>query len=248
MNHIIGFSGGIASSVVAKIVLKKFPTATTLLYHSTKTEPADNDRFRMDVSNYLNTPIVDDSDGRDIWQVFEDEGYLGNGRNTMCSRILKQERSLAYLLAHKPATLYIGFTSDEWDRAQRTYARYLKYGIEVKFPLIEDKISKDECFHMVTNCWNLRPPDMYRWSNHANCIPCIKGKKTYFGLLFMFEREAWERTKAAEEAYGHTIFTESGSLSEEKSSCIRLAKKWLHKTDVEKRQLSLFTLPCECSS
>jgi len=113
--HVIGFSGGIASSVTASLVLHDHPEAV-LLFHDTKTEPHDNDRFRADVAEYLQRPITEDSDGRDIWQVFEDEGYLGNGRNTMCSRILKQERSQAFLQAHQPAVLYIGFTIDEYHR------------------------------------------------------------------------------------------------------------------------------------
>jgi hypothetical protein len=246
MKHVVGFSGGIASSVVSKIVLKEHPGSTTFLYHSTHTEPPENDRFRNDVSNYLGIPILEDSDGRDIWQVFEDQGYLGNGRNTMCSRILKQERSLKWLLDNKPSTLYIGFTVDEWDRAQRVFARYKRHAIDVKFPLIEQKIGKEECFHRVKNCWGITPPEMYKWSKHANCIPCIKGKKEYFGLLYMFEREAWQRTSDAEEEYGHTIFTEAGSLREELQNCLRLANKWLQKSDGEKRQTSLFSMPCEC--
>lgn len=246
MNHIVGFSGGIASSVTASLVLRDHPDAV-LLYHSTKTEPADNDRFRADVSHYLGAPITEDSDGRDIWQVFDDEGFLGSGRNTMCSRILKQERSLSYLKAHSLATLHIGFTVDEWVRAQRTFARYAQHNIEVRFPLIEQRIGKDECFHRVTKCWGLRPPQMYEWADHANCIPCVKGKKAYWGLIYMFERDAWERASAYEEKFGHTIFTEAGSLEEELQNCLRLAKKYLQRKDGEHRQQELFALPCECA-
>ena len=246
MNHIIGFSGGIASSVTSSLVLREHPDAV-LLFHDTKTEPEDNDRFRQEVSQYLKTPITNDSDGRSIWEVFEDAGFLGNGRNTPCSRTLKQERSLSYLQEHAPATLYIGFTADEYRRAQRTFSRYAKYGIDVRFPLIEEQVSKEECFHRVTNCWNIRPPQMYEWAEHANCIPCIKGKKAYWGLIYRFERAAWEKASMYEEKFGHTIFTEAGSLHEELSNCLRLAERYLQKKDGERRQESLFTLPCECS-
>ena len=43
MKHIIAFSGGAASAVIAQVVTRKCPGAV-LLYHSTKTEPSDNDR------------------------------------------------------------------------------------------------------------------------------------------------------------------------------------------------------------
>lgn len=245
-NHIVGFSGGAASAVCAKIVVDSCD-AVTLLFHNTYTEPKDNDRFRAEVAKFLLLPITEDSDGRNIWELFEESGYLGNGRNTMCSRILKQERSLNYLLNHQPAILYIGFTMEEYRRAQRTYARYRKYNIEVKFPLIEQKIGKKECLHRVENCWGIKLPSMYEWASHANCIPCIKGKKAYWGLVHLFERKAWERAVQAEKKFGKTIFTEAGSLTDELDNCQRLAKKYLEKTAANRMQTELFEFPCDCA-
>lgn len=247
MNHVVGLSGGAASAVMAKIVADANPGNTILLFHDTKTEPADNDRFRSDISNFLNLPITDYSDGRDIWQVFKDEGILGNGRNTPCSRILKQERSMDFLLKHQPATIYIGFTVEEWQRAQRTQARYATKGIEAKFPLLQQGITKDDCHSRIKNCWGIATPKNYAWAEHANCIPCVKGKMAYWGLIYMFEREAWERAARAEEEFGHTIFTESGSLREELFKCLWLAKKYLRKRDAKNSQTLLFDTPCECA-
>jgi len=247
VNHVVGFSGGCASSVMAKIVADENPRSTILLFHDTKTEPADNDRFREEISEYIGLPITEDSDGRDIWQLFRDEGYLGSGRNTMCSRVLKQERSLSWLKANQPAILYIGFTVEEWRRAQRTFARYAKHGIEVRFPLVDQKITKDECLHRVQNCWGIDLPLMYKWADHANCVPCVKGKKAYWGLIYMFEREAWETASKMESEFGRTIFTEAGSLKEELGNCLRLAKKYLAKKDMKERQGELFDMPCECA-
>ena len=249
MKHVVGFSGGAASSVTAKIVRDTYGAENTvLLFHDTKTEPADNDRFRADVSAFLGVPITDDSDGRDIWGVFQDEGILGNGRNTPCSRILKQERSMAYMKANQPAVLYIGFTAEETDRAQRTFARYAAQDVEVRFPLVEQGISKDECLHRVQTCWGLKLPQLYAWADHTNCIPCVKGKKAYWGLLHMFEREAWEKAAAAEDEFGHTIFTEAGSLREELNDCLRLADLYLRKKQAKRDQRDLFEFPCECAT
>jgi hypothetical protein len=247
VKHIVGYSGGAASAVVAKIVKDKYPDDTILLFHDTMTEPEDNKRFREEFASFIDAEIIDKSDGRNIWQVFEDEGYLGNGRNTMCSRILKQELSLEYLKKSQPAILYIGFTMEEHMRAQRVTARYMKHGIEVKFPLIEQKITKEECHHRIENCWNIRTPKNYEWAEHANCIPCIKGKKAYWGLIYMFEREAWQVASDYEEKFGQTIFTEAGSLKDEIGNCLRLANKYLEKRKAEKDQISLFDFPCECA-
>jgi len=247
MKHVVGFSGGVASSVMAKIVAEEHPEDTVLLYHSTNTEPEDNDRFRKDVSGYIGVPITEDSDGRNIWELFADEKYLGNGRNTPCSRILKQERSLRYLQSHLPAQLYIGFTLEEYRRAQRTYARYSQRHIEVRFPLIENKLTKDECLHRVENCWGLKLPQIYSWAEHANCIPCIKGKKAYWGLIYMYERAAWDRASQAEKDFKCTIFTEAGTLEQELNNCLRLARLYLAKKKQGRMQLSLFEFPCECA-
>lgn len=246
LKHIVAFSGGLASAVTAKIVADQYPENTIFLYHSTFTEPLDNDRFRQQVANYIGLPITEDSDGRNIWQVFDDEGYLGSGRNTPCSRILKQKKSWAFVKNCMPAILYMGFTVEEWRRAQRTLARYAQGGIGVKFPLIEQKITKRECEEKVTKCWGLKKPQMYDWANHANCIPCIKGGKAYWGLIYMFERKAWEKANQMEKKFGHTIFTKHGSLEEELDNCLRLAKKYMAGKKDTESQGELFEYPCEC--
>lgn len=250
MKHVIGFSGGAASAVTAKVVQEQYGKweEVVLLFHDTKTEPADNDRFRDDVARFLGIPITHDSDGRDIWQVFRDEGMPGNGRNTPCSRILKQERSMAYMKANRPAALYLGFTCEEVRRAHRTFARYAASGIEVRFPLIERNIGKAECLHRVENCWGLSLPKLYAWADHANCIPCVKGKKAYWGLIYKFERDAWARAADAEDEFGHTIFTESGSLRDELSECLSLADEYLAKKAGKRAQGDLFDFPCECAT
>ena len=151
------------------------------------------------------------------------------------------------MLSNQPAILYIGFTVEEWRRAQRTIARYKVKGVDVKFPLIEQKIGKEECLHRVQNCWNINLPEMYKWASHANCIPCVKGKKAYWGLIYMFERQAWNRAVQAEEKFGKTFFTEAGSLIQELGNCLRLAKKYLDNKDAANSQIELLDFPCECA-
>jgi len=244
VNHIVAFSGGLASAVVAKIVSDK--VGVTLLFHDTKSEPEDNNRFRFEVSQYLGIPITEISEGRNIWQLFKDSGYLGNARNTMCSRILKQELSMKYCKEHKPCVIYFGFTVDEYRRAQNVLSRYAQKGIEAKFPLIEQQISKEECRHRIENCWGIRPPAMYEHFNHANCMPCIKGKLGYWGLVYKYEHEAWDRAVQAEREHGHTILTDGRSLLVAKDDCIRVAENQEGKRNAGELQESLFEYPCEC--
>jgi len=248
MTHIVAFSGGIASAVVAKIVADSNDHADVVfLYHDTKTEPVDNDRFRSEVSKFVGIPITEVSDGRDIWQIFKDNKYLGNARNTMCSRILKRELSMEYCRNNKPCIIYFGFTPEEYRRAQNVVSRYAQEGIEARFPLIEQKISKDECRHRVENCWGIKPPVMYKHFNHANCMPCIKGKLAYWGLVYKYERKAWDRAVQAEKEHGHTILTDGRTLIEAKDECLRVVEKYEKKKEAGKLQDSLFEFPCDCA-
>jgi len=250
--HVCAFSGGAASAKMSQLVIDEYADGghVELLFHDTKTEDDDTYRFAHEISSYLCKCIRNDSDGRNIWEVFKDEGYLGNGRNTMCSRILKQERSMNYLKKlrerREDPILYVGFTPDEWGRAQNVTARYNVEGFEVRFPLIDETISKKQCHQEITECWGIPLPRMYKHYNHANCMPCVKGKKAYWGLVYKFNIEAWDRAVQAEEEHNQTIFTEAGSLTEELENCLRLAGKYLNKQADEKAQESLFDTPCEC--
>lgn len=247
MKHIVAFSGGAASAVVASLVKKQYPESTILLYHSTKTEPDDNDRFRLEVADFLKATITEDSDGRDIWQLFDDENYIGDSHLTLCSRILKRERSLAFCQKNMPAMVYFGYSMEETDRAQRTFARYAQYGIDARFPLIEQRISKDECLHKVQDCWGIKLPEMYEWAEHANCIPCVKGGMAYWGIIAIKYPDVFAKAMNYEEKFGHHILHD-GFLSEEKSHCLELARAYLAKKDGKQRQGSLFSMPCECGN
>ena len=73
--HIVGFSGGLASAVTANIVADANP-CTILLYHDTKTEPPDNDRFRAEVVRALDeVPQV-----REAGRLKDDGRLLRNSR------------------------------------------------------------------------------------------------------------------------------------------------------------------------
>jgi 3'-phosphoadenosine 5'-phosphosulfate sulfotransferase (PAPS reductase)/FAD synthetase len=53
IKHVVMFSGGAASSVMAKIVADKYPGDTILLHTPTGAEHEDADRFRAQVANYI---------------------------------------------------------------------------------------------------------------------------------------------------------------------------------------------------
>lgn len=233
MKHVVKFSGGVASAVMAKIVANE-QSNVILLYHSTKTEPPDNDRFRKEVATYIGLPITEVSDGRDIWEVFEDEKFLGNQRLAPCSRILKQEIGDTWIKENLPCKVYFGYTIEEKRRAQQITSRIETLGASVGFPLIEQGLSKDDCFRQVKS-WGVRLPQMYSWAGHANCVPCVKGGLAYWGEVYLNAPDAWEKAAAAEEKFGRQILKTSryGTLREELPHCLELAAKRRDKKETQ---------------
>lgn len=246
VRHVVAFSGGAASAVVAEIVTKEHPDTTTLLFHDTRTEPADNYRFRKEVAARIGLPITGASDGRDIWAVFQDERFLGNSRIAPCSKLLKQVPGRRWMREHAPCVAYYGFTADEWRRAQRTAARLESdIGTPCRFPLIERGIGKQDCLDIVTKCWGLRLPEMYTWAEHANCVPCIRGGMTYWGLVYLHAPDAWRRAAEAEKAADQSILKD-GRLPEMLSRCQELARRRIAQDAADAAQGVLFEVPCEC--
>lgn len=243
VKHVVGFSGGAASSVTAKIISDKYPNNTILLFHDTKSEPEDNYRFRNDVAKYIKLPITDFSYGKNIWELFDQHKMIANNRIAFCSKTLKRDMSIKYLKNNKPNILYLGFTAEEKERALISEDRYAQQGIEVKFPLIEKNITKEQCYYTITNCWNIQLPKMYDWANHANCIPCVRGGMAYWGCIYMFERESWNKMNIAEHKFGHSVLKQ-GTLQETLPKCLELANKYLNK---KINTETLIDFPCECS-
>jgi 3'-phosphoadenosine 5'-phosphosulfate sulfotransferase (PAPS reductase)/FAD synthetase len=92
------FSGGLMSWAAAKRAVAKYGVEnSTLLFTDTLIEDADLYRFLDEAADNVGAPLVKISDGRTPWQVFNDEGMIGNTMADPCSRILKRELSLKWL-------------------------------------------------------------------------------------------------------------------------------------------------------
>lgn len=236
MKHIVLFSGGVQSSYTAYLVAQAQSAADViLLFHDTKTEPLDNYRFRKEVANFLGLPITEQSDGRNIWRVFDDECFLGNNRVPICSRILKvQQGKIFYDSLDDDFIVYFGFGPSEYRRAQKVFARNPRLAME--FPLLEGGIRKDSIINTIINEWRICLPEMYKYFKHANCIPCVRGSKKHWQRVFYHYPEAYQKAIEYEETFQHTIMPKI-SLTE--------FRKEIHtlQTDFEDD-----ILPCSCAS
>lgn len=250
--HIVQFSGGAASALVAKMVVDKFGKENVILLHSdTKAEDLDTYRFIEHVSNFLDVPITDASDGRSLWQVIEDEHCLPSSFIPFCTRILKQEPADRYLKSLDcQYTLYNGLGMEEWKRVAKAQARAGIMDRKLVCPIFDAKISNQHVKNIIRNEWKICLPNAYKTLEHNNCIPCFKAGQGHFRKVWQYYPEEFAKAVAMEELIGHTVFKKIIRLFPtkvvEKISLTELEQKWRRGGEMD----NLFGndgIPCMCS-
>lgn len=148
--------------------------------------------------------LVRVSDGRDPWQVMEDERMIGNTRMDPCSKILKRQL-LAWWRDENcdkaDTQLIFGVTYNEIHRIERLRERML--GWVVRAPLCElptPLLSKRDCMDWAKR-EELTPPSLYADGfPHANCGGfCIKGGQANFKLLLTHRPDVYAEHEREEQ-------------------------------------------------
>ena len=208
MNHIVMFSGGIGSWAAAKRVAVnvKPEDRFVLLFSDVKGntkdphigEDEDTYRFIEDAAKNIGGELVILREGRDIWQLFSDQKFLGNSRVANCSKILKQRPARKWLQEHcKPeeTTIYVGIDWTEMHRLPAIIKNYKPY-VAVA-PLIEPPYVDKETWIKLAASEGLKPPRLYSLGfAHNNCGGgCVRAGQAQFKQLYetMPERfKVWE--------------------------------------------------------
>jgi hypothetical protein len=238
MKYIVLFSGGANSAYTAWMVNQKHHADTILLHTPTYSEHPDADRFRKQFADYLNLPITVQADGRNIWQLINDEHCLPSERIPFCSRILKLEQSqIFYKNMADDFIVYYGYDGTEWRRAQRSSARLEHQGIKSEYPLLMTSITSNAIKDFIRNNLRICLPEPYLYLKHNNCIPCFKGGKQHFYQVWKYYPDYFLKAIKAEHDIGYTVFPDI--------SLTKLAEQW-------QSQIPLFTgeedlRPCMCA-
>jgi hypothetical protein len=210
MRHIVMFSGGIGSAELARrVVAEQGTDAVTLLFSDVKGdsddphvgEDEDTYRFIYEVAGKLGAELVHLREGRNIWQVFKDDRFLGNTRLANCSKFLKQRPARAWLDENcdpEDTTIYVGIDWQETHRRTAVVEGYQPFS--VAFPLCDEPfVLKSE---MLDNCreWGVEPPRAYALGfPHNNCGGgCVRAGQSQFSLLLQVNPEryaAWEKNE-----------------------------------------------------
>ncbi len=188
MKHIVMYSGGMGSFLTAWRVSKSVPKEDMiLLFADTLYEDKDLYRFLDETSKAIGVPITRIAEGRDIWQVFEDERFLGNSRVDPCSKILKREFLDGWIEENfKPdeCVLYFGIDWTEIHRYERLKVRKAPYQCEAPlcFPPFPDKQEGTRLLREL----GIELPDLYKEGfSHNNCGGrCVKAGISQWALLY----------------------------------------------------------------
>lgn len=198
---IVLFSGGIGSWAAAHRAIAR-GYDVELLFTDTRIEDEDLYRFLDDAEADLGVPLHRIADGRDVWEVFNDEGMIGNTRADICSRILKRDLARDWIDERWPegVTVVMGIDWTEIHRYERAKPRWEPHLLVA--PLTEPPLmSKDEMKRWAYER-GVEPPRLYDMGfPHNNCGGfCVKqGQAAFVNLLkTMPERYAYHEEKEAD--------------------------------------------------
>ncbi len=204
MKHIVLYSNGAQSAYTSYLVAKKCGRKNLVLLHNpTGAEHPDSERFADDISELIGVQITEISCGINLWELIEKENFIPNPRAAFCTRMLKVEPARKYFKTlNEPFTVYLGYTKDEKCRAER----FIKANpdLNVMFPLIEKDLSAEDAKKKLLKL-GIKLPESYLYFQHNNCIPCVKGGKSYFKqVLKYFPDEFWKMAEL-EKRFNHTV-------------------------------------------
>lgn len=194
-DHVVMFSGGLGSWLTAKRVAARHGTADlTLLFADVKGdstsphagEDEDAYRFIREAAADVGGELVTVADGRDIWQVFHDDRFLGNSRLANCSKYLKQKPCREWLDAHcDPAdtTVYVGIDWTESHRLPAIRNGWAPYPVEA--PMTEPPLLDKADMIAACEAAGIEVPRLYRAGfPHNNCGGgCVRAGQAQFELL-----------------------------------------------------------------
>lgn len=191
MKHIISYSGGIGSAITAFNLVKEYGKDNViLLFADTKMEDEDLYRFNEDIKKLLDCEFITISDGRTVWEVFEDVKFIGNSRIDPCSKILKRDLIKKWIknnFTPEECIIYVGIDCTEEHRLIPVQINNQPY--QYKSWLIDNNIFLTN-FEKNKFCEdnNIELPRLYRFGfAHNNCGGfCVKAGLGQFKKLYDF--------------------------------------------------------------
>lgn len=212
LKHIVCYSGGHSSAVVALNVVERYGKENVILLNhdiSSFVEHEDIKRFKQEVADYLGIPIIYANHPK--WNTMDQfdvsvntKSFKGATGMAICTSLLKTKPFNDYLklnFADKNCIIYYGFDKNEMHRVQRRASILGEQGYKSDYPLALWKDLK----YTETAQVGISRPLAYTDFKHANCTGCLKAGKQHWYIVYCTRPDIWEKAKKAEETIGYSI-------------------------------------------
>lgn len=210
MKHIVCYSGGHSSALVAVEVVRKFGKDNVILLNhdiSFVVEDADIKRFKNAIAEYLNLPItyashIDSSADQFDVCVQAKAFKVGDGTE-LCTNRLKTAPFMKWLKENVPdkdCVIYYGFDKHETARIQRRIGIMGAQGYKTDFP-----VALWQPTILATEEIGIHRPLTYSVFKHGNCKGCLKAGQQHWYIIYCTRQDIWLKAKWAEEEIGYSI-------------------------------------------
>lgn len=223
MKHIVCYSGGHSSALVAIEVCRKFGSEDViLLNHDIAPDREDEDikRFKQEVANYLGLPVTyanidgvtNPSELPDQFDVCRKAGAITSVKgNALCTSKLKTEPFEHFLAVNnfmgsnsifgEDCIIYYGFDKKEMTRVTRRIGILSSKGFKSDYPLA---LWKERTIQSTLEI-GIQPPLTYGTWKHANCKGCLKGGILHWYVTFVNDKDAYEKASKLEIDLNYSI-------------------------------------------
>ncbi len=215
MKHIVCFGGGHSSALAAIETVRRYGRKDVILLNhdiSSKVEHKDIKRFKQEVSDVLEIPIVyanaDDYENMTPCAVSVKNGMFNAGfqGTQICTNRLKTAPFMDYLKGMTgDYDIIYGFDMNEPHRIQRrAQMLFAQGGYKTDFPLAYWERTTEN-----TEDIGIKRPITYKIYKHANCEACLKAGKRQWYVVYCLRPDLYEEAIWAEEKIGYSILKES---------------------------------------
>ena len=178
------WSGGITSAVACRLAVEKYQNIE-LVYIETGSHHEDTIRFKTECEKWYGHKIktIQNKRYKSHFDVISQTKYINGPIGARCTKELKKNARFDFEKTNKVAAQVWGyeFEINQINRAIRMQEQYPD--IAHLFPLIENKLSKNECAGILNRA-GIEIPIMYKLGyNNNNCIGCVKGGAGYWNKI-----------------------------------------------------------------
>lgn len=217
MKHLVCYSGGHSSALVAIEVTRRYGKENVILLNhniSPKVEHEDIKRFKKEVADYLGTDITyaNYSDYENMTPIdicLKHSAFDLKPGQSICTNRLKTEPFKKFLKDSFPViagdinedvTVYYGFDKEETHRINRRVGIMASMGYKTDYPLAlwERTIQNTEEI-------GIERPITYEIFKHANCIGCLKAGRQHWYAVWCMRSDIFEEALNAERQIGYSI-------------------------------------------